>query len=304
MKLDYRVFDGETKLIPLIGYPLKKGAGVSSAFSEIFRVNGINAISLPMEVEKGHIGDFLEACKVFHVDKFSLTMPHKADVIPFLDEVDTPSRLFHSVNQVTTVDGKLVGKGFDGIGTIRSLEAVGAKLKGANVMMIGAGSISGVIGYELAQSGVEHLTILNRTVANAQNVGQTLADNTNMKVSWGGLTEKELDDAAAKANVLVQVSAQGMAGMPQHPYLGFLAKLPKDCVVMEGVIAPVETEFVIEARKQGFDPALGLDMAANQAAAVVEFLFPGTTLTRNDAKLVVDIICDSTGLPVPKHWQT
>lgn len=43
-------------------------------------------------------------------------MPHKTDIIPLLDECDEFSRIFNSVNHVKTENGRLIGKGMDGLG--------------------------------------------------------------------------------------------------------------------------------------------------------------------------------------------
>lgn len=301
MALSYRMYNADTQKVPHLGYPLKSG-GVSAAFNQLFEALGINAVSLPREVEKGGLPALMEARKVFKIEKFSLTMPHKKDIIPLLDDVDEASRLFESVNQVTTIDGKLVGRGFDGVGTVLALQAGGATLKGANVMMIGAGSISGAIGYELAQSGAAALTILNRTVANAQGVADKLNANTSIKASAGGLSEKELDAAAEKADVLVQVSSQGMTGLADHPYLGFMARLPKSCTVMDGVMVPQETSFIKAARAEGFNPILGMEMSIQQLTAVMEFLFD-VKVGLAEQKLAARVMCEMYGLSLPEQWQ-
>lgn len=95
-------------------------------------------------------------------------MPHKGDIIPFLDDVDELSRVFHSVNAVKIdPDGTSHGVGMDGRGTVNALLAAGVKLDGARVLLAGAGAICGVIGVELSRQGVRNLQILNRTRENA-----------------------------------------------------------------------------------------------------------------------------------------
>lgn len=302
MELPYTEFYANPKIFGMVGDPMA-GGPIPASYNKCFEASGINRVMLPLKVEKGGLKAFVEAAKVIGIEQYCLTMPHKSDIIPFLDIVDDSSRLFNSVNIVTTTeDGQLEGHGFDGVGTVGALKNGGAKLQGAKVMMIGAGAISGIIGYEMSKSGVAQLTILNRTVANAEKVAGVLNANTPMKTSFGGLTEKEMDAAAADADVLIQVSGQGMRGMGDFAYLGFFNKLPKGSVVMESVMAPIETSFVKAARAAGFDPILGLDMTMNELGIIFDFLFK-VEMTHEMKKMMVGIMCQGYGLQPPKHWQ-
>lgn len=125
-------------------------------------------LMLPLEVPKGRLPDLLSACRTMNIHYLCPTMPHKGDIIPFLDDVDELSRVFHSVNAVKIdPDGTSHGVGMDGRGTVNALLAAGVKLDGARVLLAGAGAICGVIGVELSRQGVRNLQILNRTRENA-----------------------------------------------------------------------------------------------------------------------------------------
>lgn len=91
------------------------------------------------------------------------TMPHKSDFVDLLDDVDETSKLFHSVNAIRLDENGSHGSGMDGKGAVKAMEEGGAKLNGINALLYGAGGISGVTAYELAQSGVKKLYIANRT---------------------------------------------------------------------------------------------------------------------------------------------
>ncbi|NLW79575.1 MAG: hypothetical protein GXY32_09230 [Ruminococcaceae bacterium] len=301
MELPYTEFYANPRIMPMIGDPIG-GGPIPAAYNKFFESVGLNRTLLPLKLAKGSLPEFMKVAKFLGIEQFTLTMPHKADIIPLLDEVDEASRLFSSVNVVTSIDGKYYGRGYDGIGTVGALKAAGAKLQGASVMMTGAGSISGIIGYELAKNGVANLTILNRTVANAQAVADKLNANTQMKSVAGGMTNAELDAAAEKADVMLQVSAQGMRVVGDFAYLGFVDKLPKSCIVMEGVMAPIDTGLVKAATAAGFEPILGLDMTMHELGTIFKNLFD-LTLEDQHKRMMVQIICAGYGQPLPKHWQ-
>lgn len=301
MKPAYTRMNADTKIMAHVGYPLK-GHALTVVINRLYEAMDINYLRLTCELEKGRLPEFLAAADMFRADRLAVTMPHKADIIPLLDEVDEVSRLFGSVNAVKKVDGRWIGQGFDGIGVVKALQQAGARLDGARVMMIGAGSISGLIGYELARNGATELMLHNRTPERARDVAQVLAENTTMQTSWGGLTPEELDAAAEKADVLVQASAMGMLGMGDHAYLGFVAKLPKACSILECVMLPIDTSLVAEARKFGFDPVLGIDMNLYELSEICNFHF-GKTLDDAQRLLAIRVFCDCVDVPLPARWQ-
>lgn len=262
-----------TKYIPMIGYPMDHSSA-SYVYNKLFEMYDINAIMWPLELEKGRLGEFMDAYKVMNIDKIALTMPHKADIIPFLDEVDDCSRLFNSVNIVKVVDGKTVGSGFDGKGCTGALKAAGVKLQDANVMILGAGSISGVVGYELSVCGVKNISICNRTLANAQRVAKILDENTTAHVTAYESTPENLDKNAAEADVFLNLCPVGMHGYgAEHAYLGFISKLRKDAWVLDAIVNPPVTQVIAEARKQGLNTILGMDMMISQMSEIFNFWY-------------------------------
>ena len=53
-----------------------------------------------VRVEKGGLEEYIASAKSGGVTGFNLTMPHKQDIIPFLDYIDDEARTYNSVNTV------------------------------------------------------------------------------------------------------------------------------------------------------------------------------------------------------------
>lgn len=158
----------ETRYIPLIGSPIG-GSTASYLYNQIFAAFGINAMSYPVEVKKGELPEFLAAVKFMNTPGCVLTSPHKQDIIQYIDDVDEASRVFRSVNTLRfREDGRIEGHGLDGKGVIGAFDDNDVDLKGKEVVMLGAGGISGIFATELANRGIRKLTILNRTVDKAR----------------------------------------------------------------------------------------------------------------------------------------
>ena len=178
----------ETRYIPLIGSPIG-GSTASYLYNQIFAAFGINAMSYPVEVKKGELPEFLAAVKFMNTPGCVLTSPHKQDIIQYIDDVDEASRVFRSVNTLRfREDGRIEGHGLDGKGVIGAFDDNGVDLKGKEVVMLGAGGISGIFATELANRGIRKLTILNRTVDKARYVTETLAARTPVETACGVYT--------------------------------------------------------------------------------------------------------------------
>ncbi len=144
------ICDYKTRLMPIIGYPMDH-SNAAQVYNKLFEIYNINKIMFPIEIKPEDLGDFVKAAKTLHIDTYTLTMPLKSEIIPYLDEVDPCSRIFKSVNIVKTVDGKTIGQGMDGKGCIGALLNAGVKIEGSTADLLGAGSISGALSAELSQ---------------------------------------------------------------------------------------------------------------------------------------------------------
>ena len=89
-------YDVDTQLIFQIGDPIDHS---TAAFlhNEMYDLANINAVCVPILVKKGTLPEFTEAVRRLNLNGFDITMPHKSDIIPLLDECDETSRLFNSV---------------------------------------------------------------------------------------------------------------------------------------------------------------------------------------------------------------
>lgn len=85
------------------------------------------------------------------------------------------------------------------------MENGGAKFDGINALMYGAGSISGVVGYELSRKNVKKLYIANRSVEKAEEIAKILRENTPMETEVI-TTDRDALDRAAKSVSFLQTS--------------------------------------------------------------------------------------------------
>ena len=94
----------------------------------------------------------------------NISMPHKQNIIPYLDQISTASRLCNAVNTIILKDNKYYGTITDGIGFIKSLEEKNWSINSNKITMVGAGGASTAIMVQMALDGAKEIVVYNRTI--------------------------------------------------------------------------------------------------------------------------------------------
>lgn len=267
-------YDTDTQLLFQIGDPLDH-ACACYIHNRMYELANLNAVNLNMVVKKGELPEFIAACKQLGVKGFDITMPHKTDVIPLCDEVEEFSREFSCVNHVKIRDGKLIGIGLDGMGMAMAIESAGVPLKGARVLMLGAGAVSGPIAAELCKRGVSRVVILNRTVAKAENIAASLKKYfPALEAAAAEMTPASMCKYAPESDVVVQCTSLGMSGHTgDYEDLSFVDLLPETASVADVIFNPERTSLLKRAEARGLRVLNGMGMLVNQEKAMMKFHF-------------------------------
>ncbi|NLD75080.1 MAG: shikimate dehydrogenase, partial [Acidimicrobiales bacterium] len=110
---------GSTRLAAVIGSPVRHSRSPSLA-NAAFGAAGLDWAMVAFEVAEGRAGEALLAVRALDLGGLMVTMPHKAAVIPHLDEVTPTAAALGAVNSISWVEGALVGHNTDGHGLVRS----------------------------------------------------------------------------------------------------------------------------------------------------------------------------------------
>jgi shikimate dehydrogenase len=286
----------DTEIVYNVGHPINK-TNAPIVYNKLFEELDMNAIMLPVDIKKGQLKEFLDACRLMGIHYICPTMPHKGDFVPLLDDVDETSRLLGSVNAIRIdLDGTTHGVGMDGKGAVRAMKLGGARFQGIHALMYGAGSISRVIGYELYQEGVKKLTIANKFPEESDEVARVLRNTTDMEVETILPDPELLDRAAGDAELMMNVTPLGMAGFPAvHPYLGFIDYLPKTATVFDSIINPPKSETILAGEKNGLNVVPGMKMLVAQMDLIFKFLF-NREINEKQKEAALDELCKFLGV--------
>ena len=214
----------------------------------------------------------------------NVTIPHKVEIIKYLDELGDSAKRYDSVNCVVKKDGKHIGYNTDCDGFLRSLEAAGSGLHG-RVLQIGCGGVGRMIAIEAVRHGAE-LTVAVRN--GSESKVQPVFDYAKENNIDAKITVVHPEDITGSYDVLVNASPVGM--FPHND----------DCPVSEDVIAncgfvfdviynPERTKIMQIAEKYGIKTCGGMAMLVWQAAVAHE-IWNGASYKDDDiAALIADM---------------
>lgn len=229
-----------------------------------FNDNGINATYIPIHVTTERLREAVEGLKSLGCSGWNVTVPHKSAIIPFLNQLDSSAEQMNAVNTVHVLnDGSLIGSNTDGNGFVRSLEeAYGTQCKDKKILVIGAGGAARGIAFALDSAGYGPIFFVNRTLATAEKLSAELTDSTVLSIAEAELSLSDF-------SLIIQTTSVGMnfaqKGMPLC-----MDNVAEGTVIADIIYNPLETDFLLEARKRGAHTLNGVGMFVHQGALAFE----------------------------------
>ena len=141
---------GKTKIVGIFGNPIEH---TLSPFmhNSAFKTLGLDICYIAFRVLPEGLPHAVKAISELNLLGVNITVPHKENVIPLLDEVDKEAAFIGAVNTVVNSDGKLKGYNTDGRGFMNSLSENRISTEGKIILVIGAGGASRAISYYLSE---------------------------------------------------------------------------------------------------------------------------------------------------------
>ncbi|WP_459202545.1 shikimate dehydrogenase [Methanococcus sp. CF] len=258
------MIDSKTKLLGLIGHP------VEHSFSPIMHNAAINDLKinyeyLAFDVLEENLKDVVAGAKALQIAGFNVTIPHKLNIMRYLDEIDPDAEAIGAVNTVKIENGIAIGYNTDGIGAKKALEEKTGILINKNILIIGSGGASRAVSFELAKEN--NLTIVNRHVEKAEVLAKELSQKLEKENS---INYGNLDVDIKNFDIIINTTPVGMyPNIDVKPIIS-LKNIKKDAVVMDLIYNPIEPIFLKEAEKYGAETINGLGMLIYQGAVSFE----------------------------------
>lgn len=262
----------------VIGYPI--GHSMSPFIhKELFNLRGVAADYDKLEIAPENLGAAF-ADTLCKLSGFNVTIPHKVEIIKYLDRLDESAAEYGAVNVVAFENGEYVGYNTDAYGFLEGARLYGIKLSG-KVLIYGFGGAARTIITECVKAGCEVTigTAPDFLEQAKKTVGELASSlGSEIKVILG-------EDIKERYNLFVNATPVGM-----YPKIDALPideeKIDLFDAVYDIVYNPEETMLLRAAKEKGKLCCGGLSMLVAQAAKAHEYFY-GATFTQAEVLEVI-----------------
>jgi shikimate dehydrogenase len=253
-----------TRVVCVIGDPITHSLS-PAMHNAAFRHLGLDYAYVAFHVRPPQLKAAVAGFRALHIAGVNVTVPHKEKILPLLDAVSSTSRRTGAVNTVINRDGRLHGENTDAFGFRRALTEFGVELRGARVVVIGAGGAARAVLVALADARAAEVRLFNRTIGRARRLARLAAPGS-MELATTPLVELRRADLGDVA-LVVNTTSLGLKGQ-RFPSMNY-ASSSRDTAFFD-LIPKAETDFLRAARRARRRVLDGTGMLLHQGAAAFE----------------------------------
>lgn len=257
---------GKTKLIGILGWPVEHSLS-PSIHNTAFLQLGIDFSYLPLQVNPQNLSKAVTGLKALGFVGANITIPHKVEVIPLLDEIDKNAQLIGAVNTIVIKDERCIGYNTDADGFINSLKANNVPTANIKVAMLGAGGAARAVVCGLLNNGAQQVIVGTRSQTKAKEFANLFPTSNVRGIGWHS---EEFTEALKTTDLLINSTPLGMYPHTEAEPPVVWSILNKHSVVCDIVYNPYKTVFLKNAASRGHQIVTGEGMLVEQGAIAFE----------------------------------
>lgn len=229
-----------------------------------FAALGLNWRYLAFEVDPKNLRAAIAGAKAMNFVGINLTVPHKLLTVDMVDELDTSAKIWGAVNTIKFEPDRAIGFNTDADGLANSLrEDLKMELRGAKVLLLGAGGAGRTAALKLAAENVSELFLVNRTTSKAEEIaGEIKNQFSAVKVSIGY--------PKAKVDLVLNATSLGLKAEDDSPLDEKQFSFTQTRAAYDMIYRPAKTKFLAAAQAAGCRVANGIGMLTQQGAKAFE----------------------------------
>jgi len=250
--------------LAIIGYPL--GHSLSPAMhNAALKELGIEGNYIVLETPPAKLAERLFSLKEEDFRGFNVTIPHKVEIMKYLDSIDDFAKTVGAVNTVVIDENKkLHGYNTDVYGFVQAIPLkIRENITGKYAAVLGSGGAARAVLAGLLELGIQKISIFARNQEKSQELKEIFS---NIEISCHDLAEN-ID--LCTFSIVVNTTPLGMQGANEEisPLnQKSIATLPEDALVYDIVYKPKKTKLLEYAEKRGLKTLNGLEMLILQGA--------------------------------------
>jgi shikimate dehydrogenase len=262
-----------TRLCAVFGSPIAHSASPAmhnAAFAHL----GLNWRYLAFEVDPKRLRAAIEGAKAMNFAGINLTVPHKLLAVKMMDQLDESANKWGAVNTIKfdrdsgrmpgPLTTRAIGFNTDADAIVAALrEDLKLPLRGARILLLGAGGAGRTAALKLAAENVAELFLVNRTLNKAVKIAREINKLfPSVSVSAGF--------PKAKVDLILNATSLGLKANDPSPLDEKQFSFNQTRAVFDMIYRPAETKLLKAAKKAGCRTANGLGMLLHQGAKAFE----------------------------------
>ncbi|TFF97281.1 MAG: shikimate dehydrogenase [Promethearchaeota archaeon] len=280
---------GKTKLFALLGHPVEHSMS-PTMWNPALEDLGLDYVYVACDVHPNNLKSAIEGVRALDIKGVNVTIPHKENVIKYLDEIDPLASKMGAINTIKNEHGYLKARNTDAGGAKKALLDAGCQIKEKNILILGAGGASRALCFTLAEEANRiHLTDIDKE--KAEKLAEEVKDKLDANIIGEKATDTFLHKNIQNADILINATPIGM-----YPKIDDIPisknLLHSDLFVFDVIYNPLKTKLRKEAAKIGCKTLGGLDMLVNQGVLAFEWW----TGRKPNAELMKKKIIDFLGI--------
>jgi shikimate dehydrogenase len=276
--------DASTRYCAIFGHPVRHSASPAMQNAGMAAL-GLNWRYLAFDIHPEHLRAAIEGARRMGFIGLNLTVPHKQAAVEMVDMLDGKARTWGAVNTLVfeTRDGsgqwtptgcldpqpdqETRSRGFntDADAIVEALkEAFDLEsLRGARVLLLGAGGAARTAALRLAEEGLAVLYLVNRTQSRAAELAAELVKRCPGVAAVQGYPSESVD-------LVINATSLGLKAEDPLPIDGQWLQARHPRFVYDMIYRPMETGLLRAARNAGCRAANGAGMLLHQGARALE----------------------------------
>jgi shikimate dehydrogenase len=255
-----------TRCCAVYGFPIRHSAS-PAMHNAAFAALGLNWRYLAFEVEPKNLSAAIEGAKAMNFAGLNLTVPHKLLAFEMMDELDVSAKVWGAVNTIKFQNGRAIGFNTDADAIATSLrDDLKIKLRGAKVLLLGAGGAGRTAALKLAAENISELFLVNRTFSKILELQSEIAKK--FPGVYVGLDYPK--DSKTKIDLVLNSTSLGLKRGDGLPFDRKQFSLKQTRAAYDMIYRPAETPLLKAAQRAGCKTANGLGMLLHQGAKAFE----------------------------------
>ena len=224
----------------------------------------IDAVYVPFHIHPDHLAAAVASLRALDIRGVNVTIPHKETILPLLDDIDPDAARIGAVNTIANRSGHLVGYNTDCSGFLRSArDDLGLNAEHQQALILGAGGAARAAVHALLSTGIEQVTVANRSLARARKLATTMSfDPQRQLLSPVAYGTSGFFQALSGADLIVNTTSVGLSG----ERLDFLPleNIKGSALIFDMIYSEAGTALTKAAAERGLSWVDGLSLLASQ----------------------------------------